>query len=193
MSTTFKNTADAAAHLSGNPETARTVQNEIARNTLVSLLLKLRVTKGLTQEEVANSMQCDPSKISRMESGNDSQLKWLDILGYARALRVQMSVLFDDESLPTAARIKQCVFKIDDDLRTLARIAQRYDGNEEVADKISRFYQEVLFNFVKRFSDNQELLTNFIKITPDEPTAVLGESSLAASSESDVIEPVKTQ
>jgi transcriptional regulator with XRE-family HTH domain len=157
------------------------------------MLLSMRVAKGITQEKVADSMKCDPSKISRIESGNDCQLKWLDIVGYARALNVQMSVLFDDESLATAARIKQCVFRIDDDLRMLARIAQRYDSNEEMAAKISRFYQEVLFNFVKRFSDNQKRLTNFIKITPTEQIAVVEEVSTAKSPEPACSEPVNTQ
>jgi transcriptional regulator with XRE-family HTH domain len=193
MSTTFKRTSEAAAQLSGNPETARTVQNEIERNTLVAMLLTMRVSKGITQEQVAASMKCDPSKISRIESGNDSQLKWPDIAGYARALNVQMSILFDDESLPTAARIKQCVFKIDEDLQRLAHIAQKFDGNEKIGEKISRFYEEVLFNFLKRFSDNQERLTNFIKIAPEGQIAVLEEESPAEVAEHAHSEPTDTK
>ncbi len=182
MSTKFNSTAEAAGHLAGKPEIAQKVQNEIDRSAIVNMLLSMRVNKGITQEQVADSMKCDPSKISRIESGNDAQLKWLDIAGYARALNVQMSILFDDESLPAAARIKQCVFNIDEDLQRLAHIVQQFDGDDQVANKISRFYQEVLFNFVKRFSDNQERLTNFIRISPSEQIVVLEQQSESENS-----------
>jgi transcriptional regulator with XRE-family HTH domain len=175
MSTQFKNTADAAAHLAENPEVAQAVNREIQRNALVSLLLTMRVEKGITQEKVAESMGCDASKISRIESGNDTQLKWLDIVGYVKALHLQMSVLFDDESLPAAARIKQCVFKIDDDLRKLAQIAQQFGDDDRICEKINEFYREVLFNFLKRFNDNQEKLPNFINIPPKREISPLQE------------------
>jgi len=193
MSTKFKNTSEAAAQLAENPEMARTVRNEIAKNTLVSMLLSMRVAKGITQEQIAASMKCDASKISRIESGNDHQLKWQYIAGYARALNVQMSILFDDDSLPIAARIKQCVFKIDDDLKKLANMAQRFDGDEKIGEKISQFYQEVLFNFLKKFSNNQERLTNFIKITPCEQVAVPQEAPPAKSPELSSLEHANSQ
>jgi transcriptional regulator with XRE-family HTH domain len=188
MKTRFKNTADAAAHLAENPDVAPAVQQEIQRNTLVSTLLAMRIGKGLTQETIAQRMGCDPSKISRIESGNDEQLKWLDIIGYTIALQVQMSVLFDDESLPPAVRIKQCVFKIDDDLRKLALMAQEFDGDNRTAEKINEFYKEVLFNFLKRFTANQERLTNFISIPPRTQIPASKEGDPAESGEKDAPE-----
>jgi hypothetical protein len=41
-------------------------------------------------------MGCDSSKISRIEAGNDAQLKIGDISQYASALGVQMNVVFED-------------------------------------------------------------------------------------------------
>ncbi len=164
MNTKFTSTAEAAAHLADDPEMARAVNDEISGNTLVSSLLSMRIAKGLTQEHIAESMKCDASKISRIESGNDRQLKWSDVVGYANALNVRMSVLFDDESLPAAARIKQCVFKIDDDLKKLAQMARQFDGDDKTAGKINQFYKDVLFHFLKRISQNLQRPGNFISI-----------------------------
>ncbi len=47
-----------------------------------------------------------------------------------------MSVLFDDESLPASARIKQCVMKIDEDLKKLAELAER--GNHSTSGTLPR-------------------------------------------------------
>ena len=85
-----------AAALADNPSVEQDVQKEIQRNAMVSYLLSLRVSKGLTQEQVATAMGCDASKISRLESGNDETLKWGDIADYTSALNVQMFVLVED-------------------------------------------------------------------------------------------------
>jgi transcriptional regulator with XRE-family HTH domain len=172
MNTKFKSAAEAAAQLAGNPEMAKAVHEEICRNSLVSALLSMRVAKNITQEKVAEAMHCDASKISRIESGNDRQLKWSDIVGYIGALDIKMSILFDDESLPAAARIKQCVFRIDEDLNALALMAAKYDGDDETVQKIDRFYKDVLFNFLKRYSDNRGKLNNYIKFPPQHRSAI---------------------
>lgn len=189
MNTTrFKSAAEAAAHLAEDPTVEKLVKQEISRNTLVSLLLEMRIEKGLTQEQIAQSMGCDSSTVSRIESGNDRQLKWLDIVRYASALRLQMCVLFDDESLPAATRIKQCVFKIDADLKKLAELAAQVGGDDEIAQEIARFYKQVLFNFLSRFSENRNKLSAVIRI-PDSPQAgCLVVESSAPESSSEVAE-----
>jgi len=175
--TNFGSAAEAAALLADDPSMAAKVQQQIAHNALVTALLTMRIGKGLTQEMVAQSMGCDPSKVSRLESGNDRQLKWLDILAYAKALRVDMSVTFDDSGLPAAERIKQCVFRIDDDLKKLAALAQKVGGDDQITREIDRFYKQVLFNFLVRFKQNSEKLSDVIRISAQPPQACLPEPS----------------
>ncbi len=159
MKAKFKNTAEAAASLAEDPRVEERIKGEISRNALVSLLLEMRIDKGLTQEQIAASMKCTPSVISRIESGNDRQLKWTDIIGYCNALKVQMSIFFNDPSLPAAERIKQYVFKIHKDLESLATLAKEVGGEDDIARGIDRFYKQVLFNFLIRFKINYEKLT----------------------------------
>jgi transcriptional regulator with XRE-family HTH domain len=191
MTTKFETTAEAATHLAENPQAGQAVKEEIFWNEMVFALLSMRISKGMTQEQIAECMKCDASKISRLESGNDRQLKWSDIVGYTNALNVQMSIFFDDETLPAAARIKQCVFRIDDDLKQLAQMAQQFDGDAKIAERIASFYQEVLFNFLKRFSENRERLSNFIRIQPKERAAIRDEGGFADHSELSPLPPAE--
>ena len=177
MKTTFDNVADAAAQLAGDPSVAAAVKTEIGYNTVVTALLTMRVAKGLTQEQIAESMGCDASKVSRLESGSDRQLKWTDIVAYAKALRVDISVMFDDSGLPAGQRIKHCVFRIDEDLKKLACLAEKVGGGDEISREIDRFYKQVLFNFLVRFKENSEKLSDVIRISAQPERACLPEAS----------------
>jgi transcriptional regulator with XRE-family HTH domain len=164
MNTKFNNVADAAAQLAEDPTVSAEVKNAVLCTSIVSILLQMRVAKGLTQEDVAKSMGCDPSKISRLESGSDRQLRWMDIVKYTRALKVDMSIIFDDSGMPAAERIKQCVFRIDEDLEKLANLAKDLGAGDKITQEIDRFYRQVLFNFIVRFKQNSEKLGAVLKI-----------------------------
>ncbi|MDE3097837.1 MAG: helix-turn-helix domain-containing protein [Verrucomicrobiota bacterium] len=193
MNTKFKSVAAAAAHLAEDADVEASVKKEIKGNTLVSVLLEMRIAKGLTQDQIAEAMKCDPSTVSRIESGNDRQLKWSDIVGYVNALKVQMGILFDDDSLPAAARIKQCVFKIDEDLKKLATLAHGVGGDDKIAHAINRFYREVLFNFLKRFEQNSDKLNSIIKIPSKTLAACIPEREITPlpPAPSEAAEPIK--
>ena len=176
MNTKFKNVAEAAAQLAEDPQVEKRVKDEIRRNALISTLLEIRIDKGLTQEQIAASMKCAPSVISRIESGNDRQLKWADIVGYCNALKVQMNIFFNDPSSPAAERIKQYVFKIHEDLESLAALAKETGGDDDIAGGINRFYKEVLFNFLIRFKKNYDKLTAVINVPAQLPDLSKSES-----------------
>jgi transcriptional regulator with XRE-family HTH domain len=91
-------TARAAALLASDPTVEAAVQREIAMSSMVTRLMSMRVAKGVTQEKVAAEMDCDPSKISRLEAGTDTSLKWNDILAYVRALDLEMTISFTDKN-----------------------------------------------------------------------------------------------
>jgi transcriptional regulator with XRE-family HTH domain len=177
-----------AAALAGKPEVESKVFAEITRNSLVSCLLNFRVSRGLTQEQVAKRMGCDPSKVSRMESGNDDGLKWPDIVSYIQAVNVTMSILFEDPLLPAAEQIKQCVFSIKENLDELTELARSVGGNDEIARKIHQFSGEVLINFLIQYKEHSEQLRSVLKISsnpdPLPIPATCGELPPARASES---------
>jgi transcriptional regulator with XRE-family HTH domain len=184
MNTKFKTVAEAAANLAEDPQMEKRVKDEISRNTVISVLVEMRIDKGLTQEQVAQLMGCDPSVVSRIESGSDRQLKWTDIMGYCSALKVTMNILFDDPAVPAADRIKQYVFKIHEDLEHLAALAKEVGGEDDIAREIDRFYKQVLFNFLVRFKKNYDKLTAVVKIPARTPACPEPETKVSPSTAS---------
>lgn len=154
MANNSSNIPEIAASLAGSPEIADLVKREIRYNTVVSRLLAMRVQRGLSQEEVAERMECSASKVSRIESGNDFDLKWVDLVGYLEALNMKMIFSFEDPTLPASERIKHNVFRIHSGLEQLLSQARAKDGDENIAKKITQFYGEVLFNFLARYQES---------------------------------------
>jgi transcriptional regulator with XRE-family HTH domain len=165
MKKQYKAVAETAARLAGDEEIQGRVEHEIQRSRMVMTLLQLRIQKGKTQKQVAEYMRCDPSKLSKLESGNDLQLKWMDIMGYLSALGININILFEDQSLPAAGRIKQHVFAIHNLLEKLAALAQQVGDDTNIVDKIHQFYGEVLFNFLSKFGDSYKKLLPVVKFS----------------------------
>lgn len=168
MQKNFTSSSDAAAFLADDPAVKEKVESEINASTLVKALISMRVGKGLSQSEVAKIMGCTPSKISKLEAGKDSALKWGDVCAYLSAIGMNLSLMFDDSSLPAAERIKQCVFRTHELLEDLAKLAEEVGDDSEITDKIHQFYGEVLFNFVTRFGDSYKRLSSIVKVPESE-------------------------
>jgi transcriptional regulator with XRE-family HTH domain len=172
--------ASLAALLAGDPAVEAKVEREIQFSTVVSHLLSLRVGKGLTQDQVAEAVGCDASKISRLEAGTDDNLKWMDMVRYADAVGVDIRLAFENRDMPAADRIKHCVFEIDHGLKQLAELA-----------KIHSFYAEVLFNFLARYKDNCDSIGLTIRAPQAAPKAATRAIASAASkSEKGDLQPV---
>jgi transcriptional regulator with XRE-family HTH domain len=165
MTTQFTDAAKLAAFLADDPEVETRVNAEIAKKRLVTAMIKARVQKGWNQRQMANAMKCTPSRICRLESSTDENLRMGDVIAYFQALGMGVDLLLNDKSLPVAARIKHCVLRTDALLKELAGIAQELNGETEVVDKIHQFYGEVLFNFLTRFSDRYENLLSVIQVS----------------------------
>lgn len=180
MSKQFKSVSEAAAYLADDPKAQEAVDQGIAYSFVVRALLSMRIQKEITQKQIAEYMNCDPSKISKIESGNDLNLKWIDIMRYLSAMNMQCSILVDDRSLPAAAQIKQCVFRIQDLLDTLADLAKEVDADPDITDKIHQFYGEVLLNFLKKFDNSYNKLCSVIKVPEAEIEPVTAQKKLPA-------------
>lgn len=146
-------TAMLAASLTSDPGAATRVETHQTETRFVRVLIAMRVEKKLSQKELAEKMGCSPSKVCRMEASADKSLNLGDVMLYAKALGVNMSVLFDDPALPAAERIKHHVFAVHDLLEHLVKLAHQVGGGDAISAKIKQFYGEVLFNFMRGFGN----------------------------------------
>ncbi len=151
----------------------QTIQQDVERleqrSRIVTALVQMRVAKGISQKDVALAMGCDPSKVSRIESGYDDGLTVRDIAKYLSALKATMHILMEDTDAPAAAKIKQHVFAIHRHLESLADLARSVDGDQSIVSKIHEFYGQVLLNFLMRFDDCYKKIRALVPITVGTP------------------------
>jgi transcriptional regulator with XRE-family HTH domain len=164
MAKEFQSAAMAASFLADDEQVAPQVEQEVLRTRVVTALVKLRITKGLTQKQVAEVIGCDASKISKLEASYDASLKWGDLVSYLNCLGVNATLILEDDNLPASDRIKRAVFRIHELLQELAQLAKEVNDDSEITDKIHQFYGEVLFNFLMKFADSYEKLSSVIEI-----------------------------
>ena len=69
-------------------------------------MVDMRIALGITQRQVAEALQCSPSRISKLESGDDDRVSWTDMMAYFAALRVDARLVLDPKELPTADRLR---------------------------------------------------------------------------------------
>jgi len=155
---TYETTANLAAGLADDAGAADRVRAHTRGTQLIRTLISMRNDKGLTQRQLARQMSVSPSKVCRMEAGEDKQLNWGDVLQYMHALGVNISLLIDDPGLPAAERIKHHVLTAHKLLEQLRTLAQDMGEGDEIAAKIKEFYGEVLLNFMMRFCDSYSKL-----------------------------------
>jgi transcriptional regulator with XRE-family HTH domain len=69
-----------------SPEFADYFEAYVAERELVTSLERLRISKGITQAEIAALMGCGQAKVSKLERSMDADLKLGDVIAYAKAL-----------------------------------------------------------------------------------------------------------
>jgi transcriptional regulator with XRE-family HTH domain len=163
MNRLVDNAAKAAAILGGDPGAEQRVEALVQQGQLAMLMADARVSKGISQRQLAKKMGCSASKVCKVESAQDADLRVGDIVRYLSALGLETTVGFEDKSLPAAVQIKRSVFLIKDKLDALADLAKQVD-DETVVKGIHTFYVEVLFNFLAKFEDSHKRLCSAVPV-----------------------------
>ena len=160
--------AQLAADLSGDASMAESVVKHDRATRFVSALADRRVSSGLTQKDIASRMGVSVSTISRLEDSCDADVRLGDLISYANAVGINVSLLMEDSSLPVAARIKNCVLLVSEGLQHLAQLASKSQGDRDIIDGINRFRGEVLYNFLLRFVESGVVMPR-ISFAPEDP------------------------
>lgn len=81
-----------------NHEFAEHYERELLINAIAEVVVKLRQTKQLTQQQLAEKVGTTQSAISRLESGNDTRVPSLDILArIANATKTKVNIVFEEK------------------------------------------------------------------------------------------------
>jgi len=129
------------------------VEKRIAERRLIKRLMALRAHRGMSQGDIAKAMDCTQSRISKLESSIDDDLRLGDLDGYLDALGLDITVVVSKKhGIRAADAIKyhwQCLGKELDRLLDLAHD----DGDSEIAHAIGKFSNEVACNYLARIVD----------------------------------------
>ncbi|EKD26307.1 MAG: transcriptional regulator, XRE family [uncultured bacterium] len=123
----------------------------IRNRSLSTHLLALRCKNGITQKEMAHRIKCNQSKISKIENALDENLQVKDLIDYATALNLQLTISFLEKSRTSADSIKYHALKIKEHLDRLADLSE---DDEKIHKGISGFFGEYFFNMINMFQES---------------------------------------
>ena len=81
--------------LSMDKEFASSLEQTMAERNIIDLLMGLRTSKGLSQQDIAAAMGCTQSRISKLENGKDDDLCVGDFHAYTAALGLRLRGAMD--------------------------------------------------------------------------------------------------
>jgi transcriptional regulator with XRE-family HTH domain len=151
MKTTSKSVHELVDKLADKPF-AHEMQSLLARKQLVKQLVALRSAHGITQQAIADRLNCKQSRVSKLEAGEDSQLTLEEIKAYADSIGLELSLGLAPKSLELTDKIKLHAFAIKALLQQLVESAQGVDS--KVAEAIAQFHAEAFLNLVTIIQDS---------------------------------------
>jgi transcriptional regulator with XRE-family HTH domain len=132
--------------LSDDPDFIAELKTHLWNRRLVRSLAILRAQADLSQQELAEKLGCSQSRISKLESGVDADVRFADFHAYLSATGFDVRIMF----VPAGGRLVDLVeahaLMIESLVKQLVEIA----GNDEsIAKGAARFIDEAVQNLVR--------------------------------------------
>ena len=147
MGKKYKSVSDVVKNLSDDKGFHEDFKNQAFDKMLSKTLFAMRCSKGVTQAEMAEKMDCTQSRVSKLEHSGLDTIKVSDLVSYAGALDLKMSIAFH-EDMTSVESVKFHAFEIKKHLDHLADLAHRDDGIFEGVKEFN--HSLIVSNFLKR-------------------------------------------
>ncbi len=154
MAKRYKTVLDLVKNVSDDKAFQSELKEEIISKSLAKALFAMRCSKGITQEEMARRLGCSQGKISKLENSTVEHTKVSDIVAYAKAMKLQLSICFHDR-LTATEWIKFHVFEIRRHLDHLAKLAHE---DQDIEDGVRGFIKDTIYNFFRMIKKSTDLL-----------------------------------
>ena len=138
-----------------DPEFGAAFDQRVARRRLIKELLAMRAVKGLSQQDIAGKLDCTQSRISKLESSTDDDIRLGDLRAYAEAVGCGLMVGAVPRDLKPVDKVKGHVFAIKKHTDDLAKLAR---SDEKIAEGVARFFFELVVNFSRLVGDSVKQL-----------------------------------
>lgn len=132
---------------------ADSLDRRIQGRQLIKLLVTLRALRGKSQGDIAASVGCTQSRISKLESGVDGDLRLSDLAEYLNAIGVTPQlVLFQDP----ATLVERVKFHFRETTRLLGEMIELAGNDPALAEGTRKFFHEAGLNYVNLVSKTIE-------------------------------------
>ncbi len=131
-------------------------EREIDPRAVIQWLTELRHRRQLTQEEMAQSMQCTASRISRIESAEDRHLGLAETAQYIEALGMSCTLKVYDDMMPMEVQMRRTVMET---ARLLCRLCRllKFRGEKRELAHVERFIGSTMSPLFFEFMDDAML------------------------------------
>jgi len=154
-STTFATLADLIKSVSDDHDFNKKLEEKLRQREVVTTLFALRMARNVSQGEVAQRLGCSQSRVSKIENGNDGELRLRELSAYAEAMDYQIELAFTPKNETLVEAVKRHAFRVK---ALLGRIAELSHKDSKIAEGAAGFFGEAFFNFVKIISDSAKKL-----------------------------------
>ncbi len=141
----YTNVSELVRDLSEDRAFAEDFDRHVSRRRIVKYLFALRTTRGMSQKDIAERLRCTQSRISKLENGDDDDLRLGDLCGYLDALELSMHLVVSPKNDTAVNLVKHHAFSIKEIMDHLTNLAQ---GDEKIAKGVANFLGEAFFNLV---------------------------------------------
>lgn len=125
------------------------------KRQIITRLMALRSARGMTQQDVAEKMDCTQSRVSKLEAGNDLDLRLGDFANYANSLKLDIELHLVKHGERSMDRIKRHAFAIQRELTRMTELAHK---DKDIADGVCDAHLETLVNLVRIIVDSAKKL-----------------------------------
>jgi transcriptional regulator with XRE-family HTH domain len=136
---------------SSDAEFAREFDEYQARRKVVNCLTAIRCAKEVTQAQLAERMRCGQPKISKIESSEDADLDFGDIISYVNSLGMSVHIAFAPDKRNGADHIRFHVECIKQELDRLVRIA---GSDESIGNGVEAFAIETIQKMISMIEES---------------------------------------
>jgi predicted XRE-type DNA-binding protein len=88
----YSSVADMIRDISEDKDLGEKMAGDVENRSVINVLMALRTSLDKSQSDIAGEMGCSQSRVSKLESGRDDELRLGDFRAYARALGFEMSI-----------------------------------------------------------------------------------------------------
>lgn len=155
MTTTeFKSVSDAFSSILGKSAGA-SLTEQMHQRQIVKALVMLRAAEGLTQQDIAEELDCHQSKVSKLERGLDSDLRIREIEAYAKLAGKDITLLVSERGQNLTQQIKHHSLMIKSAFEELVKLAHQDDG---IAGGVAKVYFETFMALNRFLQETSEKL-----------------------------------